>query len=82
VSLLDHHPNLWLKEQIQRVGHSSTCFEMYLLSLSGAEVTEVQEETILTDNTEETYADNEGGDSLIDYGEAVGNKEPGETMAQ
>lgn len=38
---------------------------------------EVKEEDLLTDNTEETYADTEGGDSLIDYGEEVGNKEPG-----
>ena len=45
---------------------------------SGSDATEIQEESILTDNTEETYADTEGGDSLIDYGEAVGNKEPGE----
>ncbi|BDA43807.1 hypothetical protein COCOBI_04-8240 [Coccomyxa sp. Obi] len=44
----------------------------------GSQATEVQEENLsVTDNTEETYADTEGGDSLIDYGEEVGNKEPG-----
>ncbi len=38
----------------------------------------LEENLSVTDNTEETYADTEGGDSLIDYGEEVGNKEPGE----
>lgn len=38
----------------------------------------LDENLSVTDNTEETYADTEGGDSLIDYGEEVGNKEPGE----
>ncbi len=49
------------------------------LPCSGSQATEVLEENLsVTDNTEEAYADTEGGDSLIDYGEEVGNKEPGE----
>lgn len=43
---------------------------------------EVGEDSLATDNTDETYSSEEAGDSLFDYGDVTGNKEPGAEMLQ
>jgi hypothetical protein len=61
---------------VQRVKHSRTSTGW----LCDAEVTKVGEVSLLTNTADETYSSEEGGDSLVDYGEELGNKEPGAVL--